>query len=187
MVVYHSKPQPEIHHVALIQHQDKHRCDCKPLLRWFNEHAGERTSSKTFFCLKHSEIPTERKKEQKIASLLSDTQKLYCVKHPFIPAYLFMPCCFFTFKFRLITLYLLVKLSYTYTGNSTPTSCLQFPGSISVCAHIPAVHLAEREKEQTHERKCKIRELFHEVIVQIHLIHCKIDQVSFKAYKSQTC
>lgn len=166
MVVYHSKPQPEIHHVALIVHRGKHRCDCKLPLRWFNEHAGERTSSKTFFCLKHSEIPTERKKkEQKIASLLSDTQKLYCVK--FYSSLPFHAMPFFTFKFRLITLNLLVKLSYTYTGNSTPTSCLQFPGSISVCAHIPAVHLAEREKEQTHEKRCKIRELFHEVIVQI--------------------
>lgn len=187
MVVYHSKPQPEIHHVALIQHRDKHRCDCKPPLRWFNEHAGERTSSKTFFCLKHSEIPTERKKRAKNCELIIWHTKTLLCKTPFYSNRPFHAMLFFKFKFRLIILNLLVKLSYTYTGNSTPTSCLQFPGSISVCAHIPAVHLVGREKEQTHEQRCTIRELFHEVTVQIHLIHCKIDQVSFKAYKSQTC
>lgn len=131
-------------------------------------------------------LQREKKRAKDCELIIWHTKTLLC-KTPFYSSLPFHAMLFFTFKFRLITLYLLVKLSYTYTGNSTPTSCLQFPGSISVCAHIPAVHLAEREKEQTHERKCKIRELFHEVIVQIHLIHCKIDQVSFKAYKSQTC
>lgn len=55
---FRSEPHGEIHHAALIQHQEV------STVRTFQVvHGGERTSAKSFFCLKHSEIPAERKQQ----------------------------------------------------------------------------------------------------------------------------
>lgn len=58
---YQGKAHQEIHHAALIQHWDIWRCGWKSQAHKFKEHTGEHTSSKSFFCLKHSEIPAVRK------------------------------------------------------------------------------------------------------------------------------
>ncbi len=101
---YQSKPHAEIHRAALIQHWDIQRSYRKSLLHKFSEHTGERTSSKTFFCLKLSEIPVKRKKKGKKNKT---TTWAHCLKQkqavlvdtvlcntPFIPACPFLSFCF---------------------------------------------------------------------------------------------
>lgn len=60
-------------------------------------------------------------------------------------------------------------VSSTYIGSSSPTSCLQFPGSTSVCVHTPAVHLANTRQRcvEKHVHGCVHTQTDHTLDTQL--------------------
>lgn len=165
---YHNEPRGEIHHAALIQHQDIQYRDVTGNRRRANSRHIQASIPHLRVSFVWSTLKSLRRgsKKKKLMSILSGTKTLFwwllyyvllLLFQPIIPPVIMLFCvqtnCFFCFFFT----HQQEKKVKTYTGSSPPTSCLRCQGSTSACARIPAVHLAEkRGRAEIREKTIKI-------------------------------